>query len=126
MPSHIFSRVGQWQNSIDTNIRSRAASKLDRDVYPALDYMVYAWLQLARDSEARSLLEFVTVQKPNEQTRQIAYAASAIPARFALERGNWTAATQLTLYPTRENAHLITQVRPTAADRAEIRHARDF
>lgn len=43
MPSHIFSRVGQWQNSIDTNIRSHAASTLDRDVYHAMDYMVYAW-----------------------------------------------------------------------------------
>jgi hypothetical protein len=44
MPSHIFSRVGQWQDSVDINIRSRAAAKHDRDAYHALDYMVYAEL----------------------------------------------------------------------------------
>lgn len=101
---HIFSRVGQWQDSIDTNARSRAVSKLDRDVYHALDYMVYAGLQLALDSEAREWLEFVNaVQEPNEQTRQVAYAGAAIPARFALERGDWAAAAQLALHPTRAN-----------------------
>jgi tetratricopeptide (TPR) repeat protein len=102
MPSHIFSRVGQWQDSIDTNVRSHAASTLDRDVYHALDYMVYAALQLGRDSQAREWVHFVrTASKPNEETRQIAYAGSAIPARFALERGDWSAAAQLPLYPTR-------------------------
>jgi hypothetical protein len=102
MPSHIFSRVGQWQDSIDTNVKARAVSKLDRDVYHALDYMVYAALQLGRDSEARQWLEFVNgVQKPNEQARQVAYAGSAIPARFALERGDWAAAAQLPLHPAR-------------------------
>jgi tetratricopeptide (TPR) repeat protein len=101
MPSHIFSRVGQWQDSIDTNLRSRSASALDRDVYHSLDYLVYAYLQLGRDSEARQWVEFVnTTEKPNEQTRQIAYAGSAIPARFALERGDWAAAAQLPLHPT--------------------------
>ena len=43
-----------------------------------------------------------TAQKPNEETRQIAYAGAAIPARFALERGDWAAASQLTLHPARE------------------------
>jgi tetratricopeptide (TPR) repeat protein len=103
MPSHIFSRVGQWQDSIDTNVRSRASSKQDRDVYHALDYLVYASLQLARDSEARGWLDYVSsVRKPNEQTRQIAYAAAAIPARYALERGDWVAAAELPLFPTRD------------------------
>jgi tetratricopeptide (TPR) repeat protein len=103
MPSHIFSRLGQWQDSIDTNIRSHAASTSDRDVYHAMDYVVYASLQLARDSEASKWVEFVnTAQKPNEETRQIAYAGAAIPARHALERGDWVAASQLTLHPTRE------------------------
>jgi tetratricopeptide (TPR) repeat protein len=102
MPSHIFSRVGQWQDSIDMNIRSHAASTLDRDVYHAMDYMVYASLQLARDSEADKWVQVVnTAGKPNEETRQIAYASAAIPARYALERGDWIAASQLTLHPTR-------------------------
>ena len=101
MPSHIFSRVGQWQASIDTNARSRATAKLDRDAFHALDYMVYAALQLARDSQVRGWVEdAAAVKKPNEQTRQIAYAAAAIPARFALERGDWVAAARLTLTPT--------------------------
>jgi len=101
MPSHIFSRVGQWQDSIDTNLRSRAASKLDRDVYHALDYLVYASLQLGRDADARKWVDFVNADaKPNEQTRQIAYAGAAIPARYALERGDWAAAANLSLRPS--------------------------
>jgi tetratricopeptide (TPR) repeat protein len=101
MPSHIFSRVGQWQDSIDTNIRSRAASKQDRDAYHALDYMAYASLQLARDGQVREWVDFVTnAPKPNEQTRQVAYAAAAIPARYELERGKWREAAQLQLHPS--------------------------
>ncbi len=103
MPSHIFSRVGAWQDSIDTNRRSFAVSTLDRDVYHSMDYIVYATLQLANDAEASKWVQTVTTaQAPNEQTRQIAYAGAAIPARYALERGDWLAASQLTLHPTRE------------------------
>ena len=100
MPSHIFSRVGLWQESIDMNVRSRATAKADRDVYHALDYLTYASLQLGRDAEARKWVEFVQSNETfNEQTRQIAYAAAVIPARFALERGEWTKAAQLPLLP---------------------------
>jgi len=103
MPSHIFSRVGQWQDSIDTNRRSHAASSEDRDAFHAMDYMVYASLQLARDAEAGKWVELVnTGRKPNEETRQFAYASAAIPARFALERGDWAAASLLELHPGRE------------------------
>jgi tetratricopeptide (TPR) repeat protein len=103
MPSHIFSRIGYWRESIDSNTRSHAASTADRDAYHAMDYLVYASLQLARDSEANKWVEFVhTAQKPNDETRQIAYAGAAIPARYALERGDWAAASKLMLHPTRE------------------------
>lgn len=103
MPSHIFSRVGQWQESLDANLRSRAVAKQDRDAYHALDYLVYAALQLGRDGDARQWVEFVNnAPKPNEETRQIAYAGAAIPARYALERGDWAAAARLELHPTRE------------------------
>jgi hypothetical protein len=102
MPSHIFSRVGQWQDSIGTNSRSYAASKTDRDAYHALDYMVYASLQLGRDADAAKWVAFVNkASKPDEDARQIAYAAAVIPARYALERGDWKAASQLTLHPAR-------------------------
>ena len=103
MPSHIFSRIGQWQDSIDTNARSYAASKTDRDAYHAMDYLVYASLQLARDADALKWVEFVNAApKPDEDARQIAYAAAAIPARYALERGDWAAAAGLVLQPARE------------------------
>jgi tetratricopeptide (TPR) repeat protein len=103
MPSHIFSRAGYWQESIKTNARARAASKLDRDVYHALDYMTYAALQLGRDEEAKQFLDFIAGgRKPNEQVRQVAYASAAIPARYALERGEWAAAEQLELHPGQE------------------------
>src|SRR5688572_10152478 len=59
MPSHIFSRTGHWQESIDSNIRAREVSKLHRDVFHALDYIVYAALQLGRDSDAKQWLDFV-------------------------------------------------------------------
>ncbi|MET0987230.1 MAG: hypothetical protein ABW034_17690 [Steroidobacteraceae bacterium] len=104
MPSHIFSRRGQWEESIQSNIRSRASSKQDRDAYHALDYLAYASLQLGRDAEAKRWVEFVyTAPKPNEETRQIAYACASIPARYALERGDWAEAAKLELHPTRSN-----------------------
>src|SRR5215510_15694265 len=60
MPSHIFTRVGAWTESAATNERSAAAAKRDRDLdeqLHAMDYMVYAYLQLARDADARRVLE---------------------------------------------------------------------
>ncbi|WP_242165012.1 hypothetical protein [Lysobacter sp. M15] len=103
MPSHIFSRIGQWRDSIGTNLRSHAASDSDRDIYHAMDYMVYAYLQLARDAEARKWVDVVNSgRKPDQEARQIAYAGAAIPARYALERGDWVAASQLALHPVRE------------------------
>ena len=103
MPSHIFSRVGQWQDSIDTNRRSYAASKTDRDAYHAMDYLVYASLQLGRDDEAAKWVAFVNAaDKPDEDARQIAYAAAAIPARYALEHGDWKTASGLELHPSRD------------------------
>jgi hypothetical protein len=103
MPSHIFSRIGQWQDSVDTNLRSHAASDADRDAYHAMDYLVYAYLQLARDAEARKWVDVAnTAGKPDQEARQIAYAGAAMPARYALERGDWAAASQLALHPARE------------------------
>ncbi len=100
MPSHIFSRVGAWQDSIDTNERSHAASDTARDAYHALDYMVFAMLQLARDDDAKRWADFVrSAPKPGEETRQVAYAGAAIPARHELERGDWAAAAKLDLSP---------------------------
>jgi tetratricopeptide (TPR) repeat protein len=74
---------------------------MDQDRYHALDYLTYASLQLGRDADARRWVDFVESNETfNEQTRQIAYAAAVIPARFALERGEWAKAAQLTLHPS--------------------------
>jgi hypothetical protein len=102
MPSHIFSRTGHWKDSIETNARSRSVSKLEVEVYHALDYLMYAELQLGRDAEAQKLLDYIAaVPRPKQQVRQVAYASAAMPARFALERGDWAAAARLELYPVR-------------------------
>ena len=98
MPSHIFTRVGSWQESAATNKRSMdvAAAAGDGDeAWHAADYMVYAYLQLARDAEARKVIE-ETRYNPGPTPRFIApYAMAAIPARFVVERGLWKEAAQL-------------------------------
>jgi tetratricopeptide (TPR) repeat protein len=99
MPSHIFTRVGAWQDSVATNRRSADVAKVDGDgvgAYHAADYMVYAQLQLGRDLEARRVLdEFKSAGGATLPQFAGPYAAVAMPARMALERGDWTAASQL-------------------------------
>jgi len=96
MPSHIFTRVGLWQQSIDTNARSVEAAKADHDptqVLHALDYMVYADLQLARDADSIAVVE--QSLGFSDQSRAALYARAAIPARFAVEREQWHDASAL-------------------------------
>ena len=99
MPSHIFTRTGAWQDSIATNRRSADVAKTDKDgnsAFHAADYMVYAQLQLARDQSARQVLdEFARVGDTDPANLAWPYAAAALPARMALERGDWAAASQL-------------------------------
>jgi tetratricopeptide (TPR) repeat protein len=99
MPSHIFTRVGAWQESAETNRRSADTARKERsggDQLHALDYLVYANLQLARDNEARAAIdEARTVAGLNPEARQIWYALSAMPARYAIERGQWKEAASL-------------------------------
>ena len=99
MPSHIFTRVGAWQDSVVTNRRSADVAKVDgngNEAYHAADYMIYAHLQLGRDKEARKVLdEFAREVKTNPAIFVGPYAAAAMPARVALERGDWATAAQL-------------------------------
>src|SRR5215831_8491738 len=99
MPSHIFTRVGAWEDSVATNRRSAAASKAAKEPgsgLHAMDYMIYADLQLARDKDAGSVLEEARgLNGINPNDRAPAYALAAIPARFAIERGMWKDAMQL-------------------------------
>jgi tetratricopeptide (TPR) repeat protein len=99
MPSHIFTRVGAWQASVATNRRSAEASQAEKEPgggLHAMDYMVYAYMQLARDNDAASVMQEArrtTGINPNNQAS--AYALAAIPARLAIERGMWQDAVQL-------------------------------
>ena len=98
MPSHIFTRVGAWQESAATNVRSmevaRAGNEPD-EAYHAADYTVYAYLQLARDAEARRAID-EAMKVGGTTPRFIApYAIAAMPARYALERGAWQEAAKL-------------------------------
>jgi tetratricopeptide (TPR) repeat protein len=99
MPSHIFTRTGEWADSAATNRRSADAalkSKEPDQAAHALDYAAYAYLQLARDGEARKLTdEVLGYQGFNTNIFTGSYAAAAMPARYALERADWKAATRL-------------------------------
>ena len=111
MPSHIFTRVGLWQESIDSNRASaRAAQQALRDnttglrsyeTLHAYDYMMYAFMQLAKDREAKALMdEVVATRKLNVEHFAGAFALAAIPARYTLERGRWAEAAELTPTPS--------------------------
>jgi len=106
MPSHIFTRLGLWQESIDSNRASASAgnayyAKLGKDTVwdqtlHALDYVVYAYLQTGQDKQARAVLEALTgMQKSEPESFVAAYAYAAIPARIALEQHRWTEAATL-------------------------------
>lgn len=104
MPSHTFTRVGHWEDSIATNRASAEAARKAKsaaEVLHALDYQVYAYLQTAQDGAARGVMtELRTIEQGlnlGEQYGQVGlFALAAIPARIALERGAWTEAAALT------------------------------
>jgi len=104
MPSHIFTRVGYWQDSIASNTASAKAALAAKewsDQLHATDYVVYANLQLARDKEAQGIIDDmsrVTGIAPSAFAAYYALAAS--PARYRIERGDWAGAAQLDVRPS--------------------------
>lgn len=99
MPSHIFTRVGAWEDSAATNRRSEEAvirgAGVDEALH-AIDYQVYAYLQLGQDGKAKRAIERVMAIGDKASNRPAGpFALAAVPARFALERGDWIAASQL-------------------------------
>ena len=111
MPSHIFTRLGLWDDSISSNIRSAnsAVAQAKRlrggggafDQLHAMDYLVYAYLQQAKDSSARKVLdEMAVITSLDENQFAAAYGFAAAPARWALERHDWKAAAALELKPS--------------------------
>jgi tetratricopeptide (TPR) repeat protein len=105
MPSHVFTRLGLWQESIASNRDSAAASKEHHSVFEqlhALDYQAYGYLQGAQDREARRILdECQALAKEDLEHFASAYAFAAIPARYALERRQWAEAAALEPRPSR-------------------------
>jgi tetratricopeptide (TPR) repeat protein len=104
MPSHIFTRVGYWKESIAANQASVRAAKADKSAGDQLhgqDYMVYAYLQLGQDKEAAAVIdEMRGVTGFTETFIAGPYALAASPARYAVERSDWEAAAALQVRPS--------------------------
>ena len=104
MPSHIFTRVGYWQESIASNVVAQRVAKETADFHDQLhsmDYQVYAYLQLGEDAKAKAVLdEMKTINGFTETFLVGPYALAVSPARYAMERADWKAAADLQVRPT--------------------------
>jgi tetratricopeptide (TPR) repeat protein len=104
MPSHIFTRVGYWKESIGSNseaARAAKASNEGHDQLHAMDYLVYAYLQTGQDEKARAIVEEMRGISGFAETFIAGpYALAVSPARYAIERGDWNAASQLAVRPS--------------------------
>ncbi len=111
MPSHTFTRVGEWKESVATNIRSageaeKSGTGLGEGLH-ARDYMTYAYLQMGMDAQAKGVMENARTLAEKAAAAPAAadaggantFALAAIPARYALERSQWAEATTLKPYP---------------------------
>jgi hypothetical protein len=108
MPSHIFTRLGMWEESIASNLKSEAASRAltkaegfdgaSPEQLHAMDYLAYAYLQTGQEAEAqRVLADLNAIWRVNQPIFTVAYAATAIPARILLENRRWKEAASLKL-----------------------------
>ncbi len=112
MPSHTYTRVGYWQQSIDANVASAEAARREGATAEELhssDYRTYAYLQMGRDRAARRILAALPAIARHLDPNAIGtggspaagyFAIAAIPARYALERGAWADAARLELRPS--------------------------
>jgi len=110
MPSHIFTRLGLWDEAIRSNREAESAARAnaertgmsgawDQQLH-ALDYLAYAYLQTARDGDARQVLERLqAIDRADPPSQTAAYSLSAVPARLALERRQWREAAELAMSP---------------------------
>ncbi len=107
MPSHIFTRLGMWDESIASNRSSAEASRsyaamrhrdaIEAEELHARDYLAYSYLQQAEDAKAKEIVDWAAkIRKTNPELEfSAAYALAAIPARYALERNDWSSAATL-------------------------------
>ncbi|MGZ5172186.1 MAG: hypothetical protein ACXWCY_32645, partial [Burkholderiales bacterium] len=106
MPSHIFTRIGAWEDSAAINMRSEQTARADSsgdEILHAIDYQAYAYLQMARDADAKKAID-----RGLDDAGRLAFSRpagpfgqAAAPARYALERGDWKSAAQLPVKPTK-------------------------
>jgi len=110
MPSHTFTRVGEWKESVATNIKSAAEAEKTNGVgeaMHAMDYETYAYLQMGMDQQAKGVLDHamkvgtaaIGATPAAGATGSNAFALAAIPARYAMERSQWAEAMALTPTP---------------------------
>jgi len=125
MPSHTFTRIGLWQESVNTNLRSIAAARPEQafsEMLHASDYAVYAYLQMRQDTAAKRVLDGLPAIVAKFDANAITgaapgsagvFALAAIPARYALERRQWREAASLTprstVYPYTEAMTYLTR-----------------
>jgi hypothetical protein len=97
MPSHIFTRLGMWSDSIRSNRAAREAARKQGDIgeeLHAMDYLVYASLQKGSYSEAAAVLNDLKKMGAMGAEFKVSYAATAMPVRYAVERKQWKDATR--------------------------------
>lgn len=103
MPSHIYTRLGRWDDSIASNRAARKAAHQQGDIgeeVHAMDYLTYAYLQLDRAADAKRVLDDLnTMSDLRAGEFKVGYAASAMPVRYAIERRRWRDAAKLEPVP---------------------------
>jgi tetratricopeptide (TPR) repeat protein len=99
MPSHIFTRLGLWDDSIACNLAAREAARQQGDTgeeLHAMDYLVYAYLQSGRDEEAAQVIQQLkNMSRVNGGDFKVGYASTAMPIRYAVERRQWMEAASI-------------------------------
>jgi hypothetical protein len=122
MPAHIFARLGLWQDDIDSNLASVAATRKEAAMHAggeghqfhALDFLVYAYLQTGREEDAQKIIDEVRAMPPMHDMYGMGFdptkfAMSAFPASYALELHHWNDAAQLAVITgARDSDHAIT------------------
>jgi len=110
MPSHIFTRLGLWDECIQSNLAAASSAKCyaeqakikghwDEELH-ALDYLMYAYLQKGEDDQAKQLLDYLeTITEVEPVNFKVLYACAAMPARYFLERRMWNEAAAMEPYP---------------------------
>jgi hypothetical protein len=111
MPSHIFTRLGLWDDSIASNLAAKNAAEHQGDTgeeLHAMDYLVYAYLQSGRDPEAAQVIDQLkAMQNLDMADFKIGYAATAMPIRYIVERQQWSDAEKLVNPPASAQPHVV-------------------